>query len=649
MVGKTIDGEQGVVLPVRVGPLDFSGKFAGGIRNDIARRSKLYLSDYSDAFRSFDRTTKTLSTTMFLFFACLSPAIAFGLLFQEGTGSAFGVVEMITSSGIAGILWALFSGQPLCILGATGPVLAYTVVCFNLFAAMQLPFLPMYWWTGAWFSLFTILFAASDFCCVVKHVTKFTEEIFSMLISLIFIVEAFKPVIKNFHSTYPEDYHKVAYQGMRKWSDASAFVQFGLMFFTWMLATKLAGLKNTNWASPLFRKMIGSFGVTISILFWTAMAAIWCHPGCKSDMEKMGQCIHIDFLNVPSGFSTTFKHFGQGESRAWLQNPFEGTLHDGTTGLGIKSASLPIWAIFFAILPAAGFAVLGFLDQNLTTLLVNRKSNNLKKPPAYHLDMFVCGFLVYPICTVLCLPFPVAATVRSLTHLIALTTYETVEIEGGGQRKVPVDVVEQRVTNLGIHLLIILCVFLASILKFVPKPVLLGVFLFMGVSSLNGNELWERVQLYFIWDSSKFPKYPYVKSVRTAKIHLFTFFQFTCLAILYALKSIKAVAVVFPFFIASLVLIRFSFKCFFSEEELHALDGHDEGDEVAIEDPNSPLKRTQGVSDELPVMITNKEKESGFSPVGSKSSPGDLPVILGAQSPSRSDKGGANDDVTEAV
>merc|ERR1712113_361756 len=48
------------------------------------------------------------------------------------------------------------------------------------------------------------------------------------------------------------------------------------------------------------------------------------------------------------------------------------------------------------------------------------------------------------------------------------------------------------------------------------------------------------------------------------------------LGILYALKSIKAVAVIFPFFIAALVPIRWSFAKCFSADELHALDGHDD-------------------------------------------------------------------------
>merc|ERR1712151_1452587 len=556
-----------------------------------------------------------MSSTLFLFFACLSPAIAFGLLFQDGCGGSFGVVEMIMSSAIAGIVWALFSGQPLCILGATGPVLAYTVVIYNMFNSMvgEEYFFQMYFWTGAWFSLFTILMAASDMCCIVKHVTKFTEEIFSGLISAIFIVEAIKPTIKNFHSgEYKQD---------------SAFLQAFLTFGTFMLATKLASLKNSTAMTPLLRKVFSSFGVTISIVVMAGMAAIWSQPDCDYNAPfSAGGCIKVPFLQVPENIEPTFKT-RDGLPRNWFINP----LPEG----------FPISGIFFAILPALGFAVLGFLDQNLTTLLVNRGANNLKKPPAYHLDMLVCGLVIYPVCTLLCLPFPVAATVRSLTHLISLTNYEMVEIEGGGMRKIPVKVVEQRVTNLCIHILIGLSLVLAGVLKFVPKPVLLGVFLFMGVSSLNGNELFERIGLWVIWDSSKFPRYSYVKKCTTGKIHLFTFLQFICLGVLYALKSMKSIAVVFPFFIASLVGVRYMFKFFFSQEELQALDGHDEVEEVANDDPDSPLKRTQIVADNVPAMITNKERESGFSPVGTKNSPtknAEMPVILGQTHLSSSDK-----------
>merc|ERR1712151_1416302 len=99
-----------------------------------------------------------------------------------------------------------------------------------------------------------------------------------------------------------------------------------------------------------------------------------------------------------------------------------------------------------------------------------------------------------------------------------------------------------------------------------------------------------------------YPQYPYVKTLQNpssnsgmSRIHIFTLLQLVCLGILYALKSIKEVAVVFPFFIASLVGVRAAFKKIFTEEELEALDGHGEESPESIPnvEPDSPLKKVQ--------------------------------------------------------
>merc|ERR1712032_340465 len=155
---------------------------------------------------------------------------------------------------------------------------------------------------------------------------------------------------------------------------------------------------------------------------------------------------------------------------------------------------------------------------------------------------------------------------------------------------------------------------------------------FMGVSSLNGNELFERIALWFIWDESKFPQYPYIKALQQSedssmkRVHVFTFLQLLCLGILYALKSIKAVAVVFPFFIAALVGVRAAFRKIFTEEELEALDGHGEEspDSIPNTEPESPLKRVQKPDDEVDMKpMTNGEQQSATAQNE------ELPVILG--------------------
>jgi len=466
-----------------------------------------------------------------------------------------GVVEMIMSSAYTGIVYSIFAGQPLAILGATGPILAYTNIFYNMVTeTLELEFLPCYFWCGVWFSIMTVLMAVFDVSCLMRFVTKFTEEIFSGLISMIFIVEAIKPAIKAF---YTKDLDV-------------ALLQLILLLGTYGLARKLASLKNTNLFNLTLRKLLSNFAVTIAILAASAFAAIW------NDLD-------IDMLNVPSKLRPTYEDPVTKDPRPWIINPM------GSNG------DLPVWAIFWCILPALGFAVLGFLDQNLTTLLVNRPTNGLQKPPAYHLDLLVCGVLVYPVCSVLGLPFPVAATVRSLTHLISLTSYDVQEIKGGGQRKVPTDVVEQRFTNLGIHLLIGLSLALAPWLKYLPKSVLYGVFLYMGVSSLNGNELFERLALWAIWDTRKYPQYPYLQKVSVKGVHLFTALQALGLAVLYALKSIKQVAVVFPFFIAFLAIVRPCFGKYFTQEELDALDGdgHEEETELVTDAPQEADEVTE--------------------------------------------------------
>merc|ERR1712157_76651 len=93
------------------------------------------------------------------------------------------------------------------------------------------------------------------------------------------------------------------------------------------------------------------------------------------------------------------------------------------------------------------------------------------------------------------------------------------------------------------------------------------------------------------------------------RIHIFTFLQLVMLGILYALKSIKAVAVVFPFFIAALVPIRWSCAKIFSPEELHALDGHEEDD--------TPTESQNGV-----VFASGEVAQAG-----------DAPVLLGNTAP----------------
>ena len=61
----------------------------------------------------------------------------------------------------------------------------------------------------------------------------------------------------------------------------------------------------------------------------------------------------------------------------------------------------------------------------------------------------------------------------------------------------PVEVKEQRVSNLLQSLMVGVCVAAMPFLKMIPTSVLWGYFAFMAIESLPGNQFWERILLLF--------------------------------------------------------------------------------------------------------------------------------------------------------
>jgi len=56
---------------------------------------------------------KTVAVTLFLFFACIAPAITFGAIYAKLTHNYIGAVEMLVATAGCGIAFALVGGQPV--------------------------------------------------------------------------------------------------------------------------------------------------------------------------------------------------------------------------------------------------------------------------------------------------------------------------------------------------------------------------------------------------------------------------------------------------------------------------------------------------------------------------------------------------------
>ena len=98
-------------------------------------------------------------------------------------------MEQLLAASLGGVLFSLFAGQPLTILGATGPMLVFEEILFNFCEKTELDYMPFRMWIGLWTTFFCLLLVVTDASALVRYFTRFTEESFATLIGLIFIYE----------------------------------------------------------------------------------------------------------------------------------------------------------------------------------------------------------------------------------------------------------------------------------------------------------------------------------------------------------------------------------------------------------------------------------------------------------------------------
>ena len=103
-----------------------------------------------------------------------------------------GVLEAFLGHALAGGVFCLFGGQPLTVLGCTGPVLIFEDILVNFCTNWEYDYMTMRLWIGLWSTLFCLVIVALDLSSFVRYFTRFTEESFAALVGIIFIYEALK-------------------------------------------------------------------------------------------------------------------------------------------------------------------------------------------------------------------------------------------------------------------------------------------------------------------------------------------------------------------------------------------------------------------------------------------------------------------------
>ncbi|TMS14687.1 Band 3 anion exchange protein [Larimichthys crocea] len=543
----------------REDPLARTGYPFGGMVKDLKRRYRHYISDYTDALNP-----QVLAAVIFIYFAALSPAITFGGLLADKTEKMMGVSELMLSTSIQGVIFCIIAAQPVLVIGFSGPLLVFEEAFYTFCKSQGFEYVVGRIWVGMWLIVIVVIIVAVEGSFLVRFISRFTQEIFSILISLIFIYETFNklfkifkthPLILNydhlntsmenpFHPVFKEhiEYHPdgnitVHQVEVERPYPNTALLSMCLMFGCFSIAYFLRSFKNGHYLPGWLRHLIGDFGVPIAIFFMIAV-------------DISIEDAYTQKLVVPKGIEVT-----NPAARGWFINP-----------MGMKK-DFPIWMMAACCVPAVLVFILIFLESQITTLIVSKPERKMVKGSGFHWDLLIL-VTMGGISSIFGVPWLSAATVRSVTHANALT------VMSKGPKPEIEKVIEQRISGILVAILVGVSIFMEPLLKMIPMTALFGIFLYMGITSLSGIQMWDRM-LLLITPKKYHPSDAYATRVKTLRMHLFTLIQLVCLAALWMVKM-SAFSLALPFVLILTIPLRmFMTGRIFSVMEMKCLDADD--------------------------------------------------------------------------
>ncbi|KAM8945812.1 band 3 anion transport protein [Pelodytes ibericus] len=515
-------------------PLARTGKPFGGLIRDIRRRYPKYLSDIRDAL-----SPQCLAAVIFIYFAALSPAITFGGLMAQKTNNWMGVSELMVSTAVQGVVFCLLGAQPLLIIGFSGPLLVFEDAFHSFCESQNIEYIVGRVWIGFWLILIVVIVVACEGSFLVRFISRFTQEIFSFLISLIFIYETFANLYKIFKKhPLKKYYNQTDFDHANYPQPNTALLSLVLMAGAFFIAYFLRQFKNGSFFPGKLRRIIGDFGVPIAILIMVLI-------------DYSITDTYTQKLSLPKGLSVSLP-----QNRSWFISPM---------GLNPSVNPFPIWMMFACVVPALLVFILIFMESQITTLIISKPERKAVKGSGFHLDLLLIVGMG-GVCALFGMPWLSATTVRTVSHANALT------VMSKGDKPQIEKVIEQRISGLLVAILVGLSILMEPVLTLIPLPVLFGIFLYMGVTSLNGIQFFDRI-LFTLKPPKYHPKESYVTRVKTWRLHVFTLIQAICLVVLFVIIFTPA-SLALPFILILTVPVRmFILPCIFSKFELKCLDG----------------------------------------------------------------------------
>ncbi|XP_074553241.1 solute carrier family 4 member 1a (Diego blood group) isoform X2 [Halichoeres trimaculatus] len=464
---------------------------------------------------------QVLAAIIFIYFAALSPAITFGGLLADKTERMMGVSELMISTSIQGVIFCLIAAQPVLVIGFSGPLLVFEEAFYAFCKAQGIEYIVGRIW----------IFKSHPLILNYEHLNDTADN-------------PFHPVVKEHIEYHPDGNVTVHELEIERPYPNTALLSMCLMFGCFSIAYFLRSFKNGHFFPGPLRRLIGDFGVPIAIFFMIAV-------------DISIEDAYTQKLVVPKGVEVTNPRV-----RGWFINP-----------MGLHKP-FPIWMMGACCVPALLVFILIFLESQITTLIVSKPERKMVKGSGFHFDLLLL-VTMGGISSIFGVPWLSAATVRSVTHANALT------VMSKGPKPVIEKVIEQRISGILVAIMVGVSIFMEPILKMIPMTALFGIFLYMGITSLSGIQMWDRM-LLLITPKKYHPSDAYATRVNTMRMHFFTLIQLVCLAVLWMVK-ISPFSLALPFVLILTVPLRMAMTgTVFTNLEMKCLDADDA--KVVIED-----------------------------------------------------------------
>ncbi|KAG0471945.1 hypothetical protein HPP92_016491 [Vanilla planifolia] len=591
-----------------------------GIKDDIRGRLMCYKQDWTGGLRAGIRI---LAPTTYIFFASAIPVISFGEQLERETDGLITSVQTLASTALCGIIHSIVGGQPLLILGVAEPtVLMYT---FMYKFAKDRPdvgrklFLAWTGWVCVWTAFLLFLLAIVGACSIINRFTRVAGELFGMLIAVLFMQQAIKGLVDEFR--VPEREDPTALEFTSSWRFGNGM--FALVLSLSLLFTALRSRTARSWKYGFgwMRGFIADYGVPLMVLVWTAVSYIpsgsipkgiprrlfspnpWS-SGAYENWTVVKEMLELPMpyifgAFIPATMVTVLYYFDHSVA-AQLAQQKEFNLrkppsfHYDLLLLGILTLICGLLGIppSNGVIPQSpmhtkSLATLKHQLLRRRLLTAARKSlcqnSSLKQLYGNMQEVYqqMQSPLVYQDQT-----FQKLKEMKESTFQLASRAgckdgpvdESVFDVKKEIDDLLPVEVKEQRLSNLLQSFMVGWCVAAMPLLKRIPTSVLWGYFAFMAIESLPGNQFWERILLLFTAPNRRYKVLEddhatFVETVPFKTITTFTIFQTCYLLVCFGITFIPIAGVLFPLMIMLLVPARqYLLPKFFKATHLRDLD-----------------------------------------------------------------------------